>query len=99
MTFHDSTKKYFFSKHQNKAEFKNPDYSEVHRSNFPGLGTSAASLPHWPLQPHWPQQPPQPNFIKALPDFDGWIIPGTKITNTVPFLWNGSPKIQFITDT
>ena len=28
--FHDSTKKYFFSKHQNKAEFKNPDDSESH---------------------------------------------------------------------
>ena len=44
MIFHDSTKKYFFSKHQNKAELKNPDDSEVHSSDFPGLGTSAASL-------------------------------------------------------
>ena len=41
---HDSTKKYSFSKHQNKTEFKNPDDSEVLGSNFPGLRTSAASL-------------------------------------------------------
>ena len=28
---------FFFSKHQNKAEFKNRDDSEVLRSDFPGL--------------------------------------------------------------
>ena len=27
-----------------------------------------------------------------------WIIPDTKMTNTFPFLWNGSSKIQFFTD-
>ena len=26
------------------------------------------------------------------------MIPGTKMTNTGPFLWNGSSKIQFFTD-
>jgi hypothetical protein len=51
-----------------------------------------------PLQPHWPHQPPQPYFIKELPVSDGWIIPGTKMTNTGPFLWNGTSKIQFFTD-
>ena len=51
-----------------------------------------------PLQPQWPQQPPQPNFIKEFPDPDGWIILGTKMTNTGPFLWNGSSKIHFFTD-
>ena len=25
-------------------------------------------------------------------------IPGTKMTNICPVLWNGSPKIQFFTD-
>ena len=40
-----------------------------------------------PLQPHWSQQPLNPYFLKELPD--GLIIPGTKMTNTDPFLWNG----------
>ena len=34
----------FFSEHQNNAEFKNLDDSEVLSSNFPGLKTSAASM-------------------------------------------------------
>ena len=42
--FHDSTKKSFFSKRKNKAEFKCLDDSEVLRSDFPGLKTSAASM-------------------------------------------------------
>ena len=36
--------KIVFSKHQNKAEFKNLDDSEVLSSDFPGLRTSAASM-------------------------------------------------------
>ena len=55
--------------------------------------------PHWPhrpWKPHWPQKPLQPYIIKELPDPNGWIIPGTKMTNTGPFLWNGSSKIQFL---
>ena len=57
--------------------------------------------PQWPLQPQqppWPQWPLQPHFIKNITDCDGWIIPGTKMTITGPFLWNGSSKIQFFTD-
>ena len=54
--------------------------------------------PHQPLQPQWPQQPLKPYFIKKLPDLDDWIVPGTKMTNAGPFLWNGSSKIQFFTD-
>ena len=57
--------------------------------------------PHWPHRPgkpQWPQQPLQPYIIKELPDPNGWIIPGTKMTNTGPFLWIGSSKIQFFTD-
>jgi hypothetical protein len=50
------------------------------------------------LQPHWPYQPLKPYFLKKNPDTDGWNIPGTKRTNTGPFLWNGSSKIQFFTD-
>jgi hypothetical protein len=41
---HDSTKKIFFPKYQNKAEFKNLDDSKVLSSNFPDLRTSAASV-------------------------------------------------------
>jgi hypothetical protein len=42
--FHDPTKKLSFSKHQNKAEFKNLDDSEVLSSDFLDLRTSAASV-------------------------------------------------------
>ena len=54
--------------------------------------------PLQPLWPHWPHQPLQPHFIKELPDSNGWIISGTKMTFTFPFLWNGSSKIQFFND-
>jgi hypothetical protein len=57
--------------------------------------------PQWPpkpQQPPWPQWPLQPHFIKNITDCDGWIIPGTKMTNTGLFLGNGSSKIQFFTD-
>ena len=53
---------------------------------------------HWPLQPRWPLQPQKPYFTKKIPDPDGWIIPGTKMTNTGLFLWNGSSKIQIFTE-
>ena len=50
--------------------------------------------PQTPMQPHcpwqklqWPQWPPKPCFLKQLPDFDEFIPPGTKITNTGLFLW------------
>ena len=36
--------KIIFSKHQNKTEFKNLNYSEVPSCDFPGLRTSAASM-------------------------------------------------------
>ena len=52
----------------------------------------------WPQQPQWPQWPRQPHFIKKITDPDGWIIPGTKMTNNGSFLWNGSAKIQFFTN-
>ena len=48
-----------------------------------------------PLQPQWPQQP---HFIKKITHPDGLIIPGTKMTNISPFLWNGSSKIILFTD-
>jgi hypothetical protein len=36
--------KIIFSKHQNKAEFKNLDVSEVPSYDFPGLRISAVSM-------------------------------------------------------
>ena len=42
--FHDSNIFLFFSKHQNKAEFKNLDDSKFLSSDFPDLRTSAASM-------------------------------------------------------
>ena len=44
MIFHDSSKIILFSKHQNKAEFKNLDDFKVFSSDFPDLRTSAASM-------------------------------------------------------
>jgi hypothetical protein len=40
----------------------------------------------------------QPHFIKKSTDPDDLIIPSTQMTNTSPFLWNGSSKIQFFAD-
>ena len=57
--------------------------------------------PQWPQrhqQPQWPQWPQQPHLIKKITDLDDLIIPSTQMTNTSPFLWNGSSKIQFFTD-
>ena len=44
MMFYDSTPKNVFSKHKYKAEIKCLDDSEILRSDFPGLKTSAASM-------------------------------------------------------
>ena len=65
---------------------------------FQALELLQPHWPHRPLQPHWPLQPLKPYFTKKLPDPDGWIIPGTKMTNTGPFLWNGSSKILIFTE-
>ena len=62
---------------------------------FQALEPLQPQRPHRPLQPLWPQQPLKPYFIKELPDLDDWIVPGTKMTNTGPFLWNRESKIQF----
>ena len=65
---------------------------------FQALKPLQPHWPHWPLQPRWPLQPQKPYFTKELPDSGGWIILGTKMTNTVPLLWNNSSKIQIFTD-
>ena len=65
---------------------------------FQALEPLQPQQPHRPLQPQWPQQPLKPYFIKELPYLDDWIVPGTKMTNAGPFLWNGSSKIHFFTE-
>ena len=54
--------------------------------------------PQQPQQPQWPHWPQQPHFIKKINGPDGSMIPGTKTTNTGPFLRNGSSKTQIFTD-
>ena len=98
MIFHESTKSIFF---QNiKIKLNSRTWMTL-KSSVVIFQTLEPLQPQWPLQPQqppWPQWPLQPHFIKNITDCDGWIIPGTKMTNTGPFLWNGSSKIQFFTD-
>ena len=84
--------KNIFSKHQNKAEFKNLDDSEVLSSDFPDLRTSAASVTSAASMTF------TASFHQKNTAPDGWILPGNQMTNTAPFLWNGLPKIQIFTD-
>ena len=65
---------------------------------FQTLKPLQSQWPQWPQQPQWSQWPRQPHMIKTFTDPDGLIISSTQLTNTSPFLWNGSPKIQFFTD-
>ena len=85
-----------FSKRQN--------LSLIHRIQEPGWRKSSEMIFktretfQQPRQPNWPHQSRQPYFLQEIPDHDGLIIPGTKMTNTGHFLWNRSSKIQFFTD-
>ena len=65
---------------------------------FQALEPLQPHRPHWPLQPQQPLQPQKPYFTKELPGPDGWIVPGTKMTNTGSFSLNESSKIQIFTD-
>jgi hypothetical protein len=65
--FHDSNKKYWFSKHQNKSEFRNLDDSAFIFCDFSGLRTFEASMTS------------KASFIKNVTDPDGWIIPSTQM--------------------
>jgi hypothetical protein len=101
MTFHDSTKKNCFQNVKIKLNLR--PWMTLNSSEviFQALKPLQPHTPHQSPQshwPHWPQQPLQSYFFKELPKTDGWIIPCTKMTNTAPFLWNGSSKIQIFTD-
>jgi hypothetical protein len=87
-----------FSKHQNKAEFRNLDDSAVISSDFPGLRTFAVSMTSPASTTSVASMPSTASFHQKNTDPDGWIIPSTQMIKTMPFLWNGSSKIQFSTD-
>ncbi len=78
------------------------DVSEVLSTDFLGLETSAASLTSSASTTSLASTTSIAQFYQknllVLMHHDGWVIPGTKNTNTGPFLWNGSSKIQFFTD-
>ena len=98
MIFHDPTQKRFF---QNiKIKLNSNAWMTLKSSVviFQALKPLQPQWPQWPQQHQWPQWPQQPHFIKKYTDPDGLIIPSTQMTNTSPFLWNGSSKIQFFTD-
>ena len=98
LIFHDSTKISFVSKHQNKAEFENLVDSEVLSSDFSGLRISVASVTSTVSTTSVASMTSIASFHQKKSDPDGSMIPGTKMTNSGPFLWNGSSKTQFFTD-
>ena len=83
--------KEFFSKHQKKEDISpqiiNLDDTEVLSSDFPGL--SPASLTSGAFASSLASTASKAQFPQKLPDPDGLIINGTKITTTGNFLWNG----------
>jgi hypothetical protein len=62
--------------------FKNLDDSEILSRDFSGLRTPAASIDLIDLCNLDGLYTLQSYFTKELPNPDGWIIPGTKITDT-----------------
>ena len=76
-----------------KTEFKYLDDFEVLSSDFPGLKTSVALMTSVTSTASMAPMTSTASFhIKKTHPYD-LIIPGTKMTNTGPFLWNGSSKI------
>ena len=88
--------KNIFSKHQNKAEFKNLDDSEVPSCDFLGLRTSAASMTSTASTTSMTSMTSTASFHKKkIADSDGWIILGTKMTNNGPFCGMDHQKSNF----
>ena len=90
LKFHDSTQNSFFQNIKIKVN-SNP-WMTLKSSVvlFQAYKPPQPLWPQWPQQPQWPQWPWQPHFIKNFTDPDGLIIPSTQMTNTSPFLCNGS---------
>ena len=96
MIFHESTKSIFF---QNiKIKLNSRTWMTL-KSSVEIFQTLEPLQPQWPPQPQqppWPQWPLQPHFIKNITDCDGWIIHGTKMTNTGPFWGMDGQKSNFL---
>ena len=90
---------FYLFKHQNKVKFKTLGDSELLRGDFTGheiSGTPLTSL----ASATWLASTTSTVLFQHRTSWSWWfwIIPWTKTTNTCPFLWNGSSKIQFFTD-
>ena len=92
MTFHDSTKTFFFQ----NIKIKLNSRTWMTWKSSVVIFHLQPQWPQQPQQPQWPQWPRQPHFIKNFTYPDGWIIPVTQMTNTGPFLWNASSKFHFL---
>ena len=75
VTFHDSTKTFFF---QNIIIKLNSRNWMTWKSS---VVIFQSQWPQQPQQPQWPQWHRQSHFIKTFTYPDGWIIPGTQMTN------------------
>ena len=102
MGFHNSVKKNCFSKHQNKIIFvlklMNSRFRMTLKSSvviFRALETSAALLTSAAKLTSLASTASTALFPQKS---NGLIFNGIKITNTGPFLWNESSKIQIFTD-
>ena len=87
--------KKFFQNIKKKTGFNNLDDSKVLSYDFPVLRTSVASLTSTASMASMTSTA---SFHQKFTDPDGLIIPGSKMTNTGPSLWNESSEIQFFTD-
>ena len=97
LILHDSTKDFFSKNIEIKLSSRTWMSLKSSVVIFQALEPLQPQWPQQPQQPRWAQWPQQPHFTKELYEPDGWIIPGTKMTSTGPFSWDGSSKIQFFT--
>ena len=88
----------FFSKNQNKAEFKNRDDTEVLRSNFPGLRIFATSMTSTASTTSVASMTSIASFHQKITELDGFINPGFKMTFSGLFMWVGSSKTHYFID-
>ena len=99
MIFHYSTPNFFF--HNIRIKLNSNAWMTL-KSLAVVFQASKLLQPQWPQQPQQPQCPKWPqqaHSIKKITDPNDLIIPSIQMTNTGPFLWNRSSKIQIATDT
>ena len=86
MRFHNCNPIFFFQNIKPKMSSRTWMTLKSSLVIFQALEPLQPQQPHQPLQPQLPQQSLKPYFVKELPDFDNWIVAGTKMTNAGPFL-------------